>query len=148
MPVTVQIVPRYALVLITYGGVVGLQETLTALQRCAASSEFRPWFPHLLDLRRVIDYERNMAGFIEMQAKAIDILPLIGSAGVEFRMILLAPDGAGRGMAELIRRTWEGLGQARVLIAEDEAGAMDLLGLPRMPIAQLTDSGFGGAVRP
>lgn len=141
MPISFSVLPRIGLVFVTYTGVAGLQETVTALQGCAQAPEFRPWFSHLVDLRAVTDYERDVLGFFEMQARALDILPELSRDRFEFRIVFLAPDGPGRKMAEMVRRTWEGLGHVLVLIAEDEESAMDLLGLPRIPLDQLAAQG-------
>ena len=137
MPVATRILPRASLVLVTYSGVAGIDESLAAIRDCAADPNFQSWFAHLVDLRAVTGYERDIAAFFAMQAQAIDHFPITADHGHSFRMVMIAPPGPARGMAELVRRTWEGLGHAIVLVQEDEAGALAVLGQPHDTIDAL-----------
>lgn len=134
MPIEMRLVPQCALVLVTYSGMAGLQETLAAMRICAADPDFRPHFSHLVDLQQVTNYERDLAGFFRMQAQAIDIFPLLSHEGRPFSMVLIAPPGAPRGMAELVRRSWDGLNQIIVVLQETEAQALAVLGLPHQSL--------------
>jgi hypothetical protein len=137
MPIEMRLLPEYALVLATYRGRAGLQETLEAMQTCAADPDFQPHFSHLIDLQQVTDYERDLTKFFQMQARAIDIFPVLSHEGRPLSMVLIAPPGAPRGMAELVRRSWDGLNQILIIIQENEAQALSVLGLPHTTLADL-----------
>ena len=129
MPIAFRILPELALVHVTYSGVAGLAETIEGTAACAAHPDFRPSHRHLVDLRGIDDFERDLPGFLSMQARVIDHFPIIGDGFHPFMMVMIAPSGPARGMAEQVRRTWEGLEGALVRVVVDEASALSVLGL-------------------
>jgi hypothetical protein len=135
MPVAFTILPQLALIRVVFAGVVGLDETVEGAAACAAHPDFRTGFRHLIDLRGVTDFERDMVGYFAMQARVIEHFPVMGEGFQVFTMVVIAPPGAPRLMAERVRRSWEGLDGAILRIVEDEAAAMSVLGLPEAALA-------------
>lgn len=136
MPLVVTILPDLALIRAVYTGVAGLAETIEATATCAAHPDFRTSFRHLVDLRGVTDFERDKVGYFVMQARVIEHFPVMGEGLEPLLMVLIAPPGPPRQMAEQIRRSWDGLGAAIVRIVEDAEAARSILGLPEAIEAQ------------
>ncbi|WP_071794926.1 hypothetical protein [Natronohydrobacter thiooxidans] len=129
MPLSFRIIPEHAVIVVHYHGVAGLAETHVMIAECAAHPDFHAAFRHLVDLRDITDHERDLMGFFTLQAKAIEAFPVISDEGHGFQMVLIAPPGPPRAMAEMVRRTWDGLDLVRVSIVENPDNALDLLGI-------------------
>lgn len=134
MPVSFRILPQRALVLVTYTGVAGLQETIERTTECASHPDFDPAFRHLVDVSRITGYERDFPGFFAMQAKVMESYP---PQAQDQLFLFLAPTRIGQEMAQMVRRSWDGLDWAIVRIVEDEGQAMTLLGLREHSISDL-----------
>ncbi|MFN7002097.1 MAG: hypothetical protein ACK4NW_01555 [Roseinatronobacter sp.] len=128
--------PQHTVIIVQYHGTAGLDETMEMMRRCSAHPDFNPGFSHLVDLRGVTDHERDIVGFFKMQAAAIDLFPIISDGAHHFKMVMVAPAGPPREMAELVRRTWAGLDMVLVVILETPEEALELLGIP---LRQQTD---------
>lgn len=129
MPLRFRIVPEHAVIVVHYHGVAGLAETHAMIAECAAHPDFHPGFRHLVDLREVTGHERDLMGFFTLQAKAIETFPVVDDQGHGFQMVMIAPTGPSRAMAEMVRRTWDGLDLVLVSIVETPDDALDLLGI-------------------
>ncbi|MFN4058845.1 MAG: hypothetical protein ACK4HW_11805 [Roseinatronobacter sp.] len=129
MGIAFRILPDLGLIAVRYEGVAQLQETMVVLSACAAHPDFHPAFRHVVDLRAVTDFERDMLGFFKMQAQAIEKFPQNILGEFPFHMVMLAPPGAPWEMADLVRRTWEGLGLTIVRVVDTPDAVVDLLGL-------------------
>jgi hypothetical protein len=134
MPVSFRILPQHALVLVTYSGVAGLQETIERTAECARHPDFDLRFRHLVDVSRITGYERDFPGFFAMQAKVMESYP---PQGQDQMFIFLAPTRQGQEMAQMVRRSWDGLDWAIVRVVEDETQAITLLGLREQSISGL-----------
>jgi hypothetical protein len=134
MPVAFRILPSRALVLVTYSGVAGLQETIERTAECARHPDFDLRYRHLVDVSRITGYERDFPGFFAMQAKVMESYPPQGQDQI---FVFLAPTRQGQEMAQMVRRSWDGLNWAIVRIVEDEGQALDLLGLREHSISEL-----------
>lgn len=139
MPVSFRILPHRALVLVTYTGMAGLQETIERTAECASHPDFRPTHRHLVDVSRITGYERDFPGFFAMQAKVMESYP--PPLGHDQMFLFLAPTRAGQEMAQMVRRSWDGLDAIIVRIVEDEAQALALLGLRESCLADLVEAG-------
>ncbi|MDP2087431.1 MAG: hypothetical protein Q8K20_19735 [Gemmobacter sp.] len=137
MPVSYKILPKLDLVLVTFSGMVGLQETLLSAGECGRHPDFRPGMKHLFDLTDVTGHERDFPAYFAMQAKVLENLPPTGG---DHLLMFLAPTRAGQDMAELVRRTWEGLPRAIVLVHETAAEALATLGLRERSLADVMTS--------
>lgn len=134
MPVTFRILPRFTLVLVTYAGCAGLDETIRGARACAADPAFRPSMRHLVDLRAVTGWERDFAGFMAMQAQLAGIFGWHRSAAM---VVAIAPHAPAREMAGLVTRSWDGLTGPALRMALDEEQALSMLGLPEGSLADL-----------
>lgn len=134
MPVSFQILPRHQIVLFSYSGKVGLQESIDAIAASARHPDHRPGMRQFCDLSHVTGVERDFPKLLQMQAKiAEDLLP----GAHELIVLFYAPTRAGREMAQMARNSWEGLNSVIVLIQDDEAKALDLFGLQGQSISGL-----------
>lgn len=89
------------------------------------------------DLSAVTGVERNFPELLKMQAKIVEEM---GPAGPELLVMFYAPTRAGQELAQMARKSWEGLDSVIVLIQETEADALAVLGLPETSIADLMAS--------
>jgi len=138
MAVSYQILPHHALIVVAYRGTATLAETVAMAASCAAHPDFRNNFRHLVDLRAVSGFEQDIPGYFAMQARVIEMFPVIGEGFVELTMVMIAPPGPPRQMAERIRRSWDGLDSAILRIVEDAEAALSVLGLPPGALAGQT----------
>jgi hypothetical protein len=134
MPVAFRILPQHALVLVTYSGVAGLQETIERTVECARHPDFDLRLRHLVDVSGITGYERDFPDFFAMQARVMESYPPQGQDQI---FVFLAPTRMGQEMAQMVRRSWDGLDWAIVRIIADEAQAMSLLGLREQSISEL-----------
>lgn len=137
MPVSYRILPHRNLVLVTYTGVAGLRETIERTAECASHPDFRPTHRHLVDVSRITGYERDFPGFFAMQAKVMESYPPLGHDQL---FLFLAPTRVAQEMAQMVRRSWDGLDWAIVRIVEDEGQALNLLGVAELSLAQLVSA--------
>lgn len=134
MPVDIRVLPERNLVLAIYTGVAGLRETTERAAECAAHPGFRASMRHLVDLSRITGYERDFPGFFAMQAKVMEDFV---SPGGDHIFLFYAPTRAGQEMANMVRRSWEGLERAIIVVHDDEAEALATLGLRERRIEDL-----------
>ena len=135
MPVTFRILPRRNLVLFTYAGMVGLQESLEAIASCTRDPEYRADMRQLCDLSAVIGVERDFPALLKMQAKMVECLQ---PAENDLVVLFYAPGQAGQEMAQMARKSWEGLNSVLVLTQDNEAQALAMLGLPERCLDDLS----------
>jgi len=134
MPVTFKILPRRALVVFTYSGMVGLQESLDAIAACVGNPEYQPSMRQLCDLSAVTGVERDFPALLKMQAKMVESLQ---PAESDLVVLFYAPSRAGQEMAQMARKSWEGLNSVLVLTQDNEAKALALLDLPERSLDAL-----------
>lgn len=134
MTLEFRIFPQMELILVTYSGIAGLQETIEKTAECAQHPDFRHTMRHLVDLSRIEGYERDFPGFFVMQARVMDTFPPVGTDQI---FVFYAPGRVAQEMAQLVRRSWEGLDWAIVRIVSDEEQALAVLGLRERSIAEL-----------
>jgi hypothetical protein len=125
MPVSYRIFPEHALVLVTYAGVAGLAETTRLADLCARDPLYSASLRHLVDLRRLEDYERDFVGYFSMQAEVMRSF----QPHPDQMYVYIATNRPGQEMAQLVRRSWDGLNWAITRIVTDEAQAIEILGL-------------------
>ena len=90
----------------------------------------------ICDVSRVTGVEKNYFGLLQMQAQIVDS---IAPKGSERLVIFYAPGKAGQEMAQLARKSWEGLNSVIILVQDDEAAALALLGIPQTRLATLLE---------
>ena len=138
MPVLTDVLSRYNLALFSYSGQVTFAETLAAIAAVARHPDHHDTMRQLCDLAAVTGVEQNFPELIKMQARmAEDMLPHHGEKLVVFH----APTPEAQKMAQMARKSWEGLGAVVLRIVDREEEALELLGLPVMRIEDLLTLG-------
>lgn len=134
MPVSFHILPQRNLALFTYTGFVTLAESMAVVADFARHPDHQPWMRQLCDLSAVTGVERNFPELLKMQARFVEtLLP----AGRDLLVAFYAPTRAGQELAQMARKSWAGLNAVVVLIHEDEAEALALLGLAERKLSDL-----------
>jgi len=134
MPVSFRLVPRYQLIVVTYTGKAVLAETVEKAKLCAEHPDFHPAMRHVIDLSAVTEVERDYASFFAMQARLMETF----QSHPEQMYLFIAPTRVAQELAQMVRRSWEGLDWAMVRIVADEAQALELLGLSASSLQELT----------
>jgi hypothetical protein len=134
MPVTYRLLPRRNLVVVSFSGLAGLQETLEGARAAARQPAFRSHMRHLVDLRAVTGWERDFPGFMALQAQLMDIFHWRPS---EALVVAIAPHRPAKEMSGLVARSWEGLDGPILRVVTDEEQALALLGLREGSLAEL-----------
>lgn len=133
MPVAFEILPSLNLVHVRYDGFADLASTAKAAEACSQHPDFQPDLPHYFDLSGATGFEHDFVGFFAMQAKLAEMYTPFGS---ELFVVFNAPDGPAREMAELARKSWDGVPQIVLRIVQTEAEALALLGLSPTALAE------------
>ncbi|THD84191.1 hypothetical protein E7811_00040 [Aliigemmobacter aestuarii] len=145
MPVTFTILPRHDLVVVTYSGFAGIDETIQRGAECGRHPDFRPTMRHLIDLSRVTGYERDFPKFFAMQARLMEEFP---RGPTDQMFVYFAPTRPGQEMVQMVRKSWEGLDWALLVALEDETDVMRVLGLPEDRIGSLLATQDAAEQRP
>ncbi|SEW15618.1 hypothetical protein SAMN04488515_1316 [Cognatiyoonia koreensis] len=125
MPTGFRIIPKYGIVFIQHSGLITVKESMDAIAAYAAHPDAAPGQKHLVDCAPVTDYERDWARIMSIQARMTEV---IKPDGPETLLVLHAPAGMPRTVANLIRKSWEGNGPVLPRIVDTEAEALDLVG--------------------
>ena len=134
MPVTFKIIPKRQLILFTYSGLVTLQESMDIVAQSARDPLYQPWQRHLCDLSAVTEVERDFLRLMQMQAK---IAETFQPQAHDTIVLFYAPTKAGQMMAEMARKSWEGLNSVLVMVQHSEAQALAMLDLPEQNLQAL-----------
>lgn len=134
MAVKFYILPEKSLCIVQYHGHVTISETMEEAQKCASHPDFSPSFRQLFDFSKVESHQEEMVEFFSMQAAMVDMyLPTKG----ELLAIFLVGSEASQEMANMVRKTWDGLDAVIIRILESEAEVMTLLGVTEATIDEL-----------
>jgi len=134
MAISFRIYPARQLVLVSFAGLAGIDETMRAADAYAADPDFRPDQKFLFDLSRVTDHERDFPRFFRMQARMAE---LYAQTGHDQLIGIFAPTRAAQDMAILSHRSWDGVRHLVSLIHPEEAEVLAFLGQPETSIAAL-----------
>ncbi len=135
MPVSYKILPARNLVLFTYSGMVGIEESLQAVMEATAHPDHRDDMRQLCDLATVTGVERDFPALLKMQAKMLESMHRAQS---ERLVLFFAPTRPGQELAQMARKSWEGLNSVLVRVLDSEAQALAILGLPERSFADLS----------
>ena len=134
MPVQTRVLPRLNLALFVYSGRVTLAESLDAVASVARHHGHHDTMRQLCDLSAVTGVERNFPDLMKTQARmADDLMPRHGERFVVF----YAPHGPAQTLAEMARKSWDGIDAVLVRVVEREEQALALLGLRQSSMASL-----------
>lgn len=134
MPVTYAIRPAWNLILFRYHGEVTFHESVAVVEAAASDPMARAGMRHLCDLSDVTGVERDFLALLRMQAQMAESLHRPGPEQV---VVFFAPTPAGQQLAEMARRSWEGLDSVIVLLQTCEAEALALLGIKASKISDM-----------
>jgi len=121
----------------------GIDETLAALDYHLPDPAFRSCRRHVVDLRALTGYEQDFARFFALQARFAELLPPDGG---EMLVVFVAPTRMSQDMAELARRTWQGLSVVAMRVLEDLDQALELLGATQAELDALARPARGSAI--
>jgi hypothetical protein len=137
MSVQFKIFPDWNLLVFTYSEHVTYQESSEVVAAATTHPAHRKGMRQLCDVSQVTSVERNFPKLMKMQAKMAEDLAL---QAPELFVIFYAPNRAGRQLAEMARRSWEGLDSVIVLVHDREANVISTLGLPEMTLGALLET--------
>ena len=134
MPIAFEIFPRRGLVVVEYSGTALIDETARVFAVYARHPDAVAGQKHLVDLSRVTDVENDMPRLMALQARhagepARSVLPAL--------LVFLAPTPLARRMADMVSRSWTGLGGPVIAILETEAEALAVVGCAETRLADL-----------
>lgn len=127
MSISFRILPSRGLVYVRYEGHISFDDTARAFGAYMQHPDMRVGQKQLIDLSAVIDWDRNFAELLKLQAGKADAF--LG-AGHEVHFVYYAPTAHTLPMARMVLRSWEDVPGVIPLIAETEADALEVLGQP------------------
>lgn len=134
MPVDFVILPRRNLVLFRYHGEVTMQEVTDIVAEATSHPSHCDGMSQLCDLSRVTGIEKDFAALMKMQAKLTENFAVQQSDRL---VVFYAPTPLARSIAQMAKRSWDGLNAVVVLMHEDEAEALALLGVAEKRLSDL-----------
>jgi lipid A disaccharide synthetase len=134
MPVNFQIYPKRGLVLARFTGHILLEECLSSAQAYAAHPDANPMQNQLIDLSGITSHERDFVKLMSTMAQLPDHLL---QKGPQPMVVYIAPTRLSQEITSTILRSMSGVPGLVVRVAEDEAQAMDILGLAERRLADL-----------
>lgn len=129
--------PRLNLAVFVYSGHVTFAEALAAVTAVTRHPDHHDTMRQLCDLSGVSGVERGFTALMQTQARmAESLLPASGERIVVF----YAPTAAAQQLAQMARKSWDGLDEVLVRVVEREDHALTLLGLKQTEISELFDA--------
>lgn len=122
------------LVYVRYLYHVDTDETLRAFAAYARHPERVPGQTQLVDLSAIETFDDDLVKVMRLQAEKAN---LFREHDANTLLVYYAPTAVSYRMARISQRSWDGLPGVTVNIAEDEIGALDLLGRRERSFAEL-----------
>ena len=135
MSICFQILHDRGVVLARFTGLVLMQDCQSAAAAYARHPEARPTQPLLIDLSAVTGYETDYVKILEVMARLPDYL---WHKGVERLVVCLAPHALSRQISGAVARAILELPEGIARIAQTEADALEILGLPERRLCDLS----------
>lgn len=136
MAISFRISPELALVYIRYWDVMGLEESRTAAIEYMSHPSFRPGLRHVVDLTDVMDYERDYADVLKLQAEHLD---MFHNGPAPQLVMAIAPTELTQAVAALVMRSWENHPAVICTMCRSRDEALDILGLRQADKAAVFD---------
>jgi hypothetical protein len=134
MAVSYRILSEHALVYVRYEGMAGLDDGFKAFEAYLRDPLCRPGQKQFIDLSGVTEIERDFPQLMAFQAfKALQFV----APAQQTLLVYFAPSKISQIMANLSLRSWAGFDHVAARMMEDEAAAMEFLGLRERRIAAL-----------
>ena len=134
VPASFTILPRRGLVYVDYAGHVDLAEVFSIVEAYDRHPDRHPDQRHLVDLTRVTGFEHDPLTLMKLQARKADIFTTTAMPSL---VVYIAPTRVAMTLAQLAMRSWDGNDKIIVRLQQDEAGALNLLGLRHRTVAEL-----------
>ena len=135
MSISFQILHDRGVVLARFTGRVMMQDCLSAAAAYARHSEARPTQPLLIDLSEITGYETDYVQILQAMASLPDYL---WHKGAERLVVCLAPHALSRQISAAVARAILELPEGIARIAQTEADALEILGLPERRLCDLS----------
>jgi len=136
MPVTYRIFPQRNLVYVRFEGHALVADSFAALGAFAQDPDFRPGLNQLIDLTAVTGFQPDYLEVFRLQAAKAGIFR---PAQQQSLSVYIAPGGAPLRLVRQILKSWEGIPGITHSVAESEAQALEILGMPEESVAQLME---------
>jgi len=134
MAVSYRILAEHALVYVRYEGMASLSDGFKAFDAYLCDPLCRPGQKQFIDLSAVTEIERDFPKLMAFQAfKAMQFV----APGQQTLLVYFAPTEISQIMANLSLRSWAGFDHVAARMMEDEAAAMEFLGLRGKRISEL-----------
>ena len=137
MPVRFDVISHRGIVVVHNFGHLTVATTQSAFAAFTASPACIPGQIHLSDLSAVTSYERDLPGFLQVQA---DIADKFHGDAPETLLVIYAPTPISMELARFLHNSWSGTGSVIPRIATTEAEALAILGVPETRISDLLAS--------
>lgn len=134
MPVSFQIFPSRGVVLARFTGHILLEDCLSSAKAYSEHPDASPLQHQLIDLSGITSHERD---FVKMMSTMAQLPDHLLRPGAEPMIVYIAPTRLSQEIAAMVLRSMAGVAGAVVRVAEDEAQALDILGLPERAVAAL-----------
>lgn len=134
MPVSFHIFPDRNLVLARFYGHILLADCLASAKAYGEHPDANPRQNQLIDLGSVTSYERDLVQIMSLMARLPDHLL---KPGYEPLILYIAPSRVAQEIAGLVLKSMQGIDAAVMRVFEDEAQALEVLGLPERSLAAL-----------
>ncbi|WP_298494338.1 hypothetical protein [uncultured Maritimibacter sp.] len=135
MPGSYTILPERGLVYVRYEGYITLDEGQAMFADYTRDPLSHPGQKQLVDLSRVVDWERDFFRLMKMQAQKAGVF--LHPDHPNFMMILYAPTPQTQEVGRHFVASWQGMHGIVVSLQHDEAAALAILGQPETSFAEL-----------
>lgn len=135
MSISFQIIRDRGVVLARLSGQVRIEECVDAAAAYARHPETRPTQPVLIDLTAVTGYETDYVKILKAMARLPDYL---WHRGTERLLVCLAPHALSRQISAAAARAILEIPEGIARIAQTEADALEILGLPERRLCDLS----------
>ena len=128
------IFPERNLNVFVHSGYIGTTDSLESLIEYRKHPDHTLNQMQLIDCSRVEDFDREPVNFIQAQMIVSEAFP---PTFPDQMLVLYDRGGAGRELAQLIYKSWNGIEYVAARIAHSEAEALDILGQPERSFEDL-----------
>ena len=134
MPVTFQIFPSRGVVLARFSGHILLEDCLSSAKAYAEHPDANPMQNQLIDLSGITSYE---ADFVKMMSTMAQLPDHLLRPGAEPMIVYISPTQLSQEITTTVLRSMSGITGVIVRVAEDEAQALEILGLAERAVSAL-----------
>ena len=134
MAITFRILPELNVVYVKYVGRPQMADAMKLFDAYMAHPDCKPGQKHFVDLSEVTGSASDYLNAMKFMARMAD---QISGSGPQTLLVCYAPNGAGQKTAELGKKSWSVAEHMVYRIMDDEAAALQFLGLPVGSISEM-----------